>query len=102
MVIAVAVKPSDQPKVVNLEEIGAVNAAVQNMLLAAHGLGLGAIWRTGKPTYHPKMKQLFNLREQDEVLGFIYLGYPEVMKEKGERTPYQKKTKWITADDPAS
>lgn len=98
VIITVAVTPSDQDKVIPIEEVGAVNSAVQNMLLAAHGLGLGAIWRTGKPTYHPKMKNLFGLREQDEVLGFIYIGYPEQKKEKGTRTPFQEKTTWITTD----
>ncbi|GAA0453732.1 nitroreductase [Alkalibacillus silvisoli] len=98
VIITVAVTPSEKEKVIYLEEIGAVNSAVQNMLLAAHGLGLGAIWRTGKPTYHPKMKQQFGLREQDEVLGFIYLGYPDAKKEKGTRTPFQEKTTWMTTD----
>ncbi|MGO4887351.1 nitroreductase [Anaerobacillus sp. MEB173] len=98
VVIAVAVIPSDNPKVINIEEVGAVNAAIQNMLLAAHALGLGAIWRTGKPTYHSKMKQLFGLREQDEVLGFIYLGYPDMSPLKGKRVSFTEKTKWIEVD----
>ena len=69
--IAVAASPSEESRTLRIEEIGAVNAAIQNMLLAAHGLGLGAIWRTGKSTYHPKMKELFGLREKDEVLGLF-------------------------------
>lgn len=99
VVITVAVTPSDDPKVFEIEEVGAVNAAIQNMLLAAHALGLGAVWRTGKPAYHPKMKELFGLRKQDEVLGFIYIGYPDIQKKIGKRTPYTEKTKWIEIDD---
>lgn len=98
VVIAVAVSPSMDPKVIRLEEIGAVNAAVQNMLLAAHALGLGAIWRTGQPTYHPKMKTLFGLGESDEVLGFIYIGYPDLSGLKGRRAPFHEKTKWVDQD----
>lgn len=98
VVIAVAVTPSDQPKVIEIEEVGAVNAAIQNMLLAAHALGLGAVWRTGKPTYHSKMKELFGLRERDEVLGFVYIGYPDIPEREGKRVSFREKTKWIDAD----
>lgn len=98
VVIAVAVQPSDDEKVIRLEEIGAVNAAVQNMLLTAHALGLGAIWRTGKPTYHPKMKEFFGLGDNDEVVGFIYVGYPDLEGLKGRRTAFDEKTKWIDQD----
>jgi hypothetical protein len=38
----VGVVPSDIPKVVEVEEIAAAAAGVQNMLLAAHALGLGS------------------------------------------------------------
>src|SRR5207244_3779397 len=53
VVIAVAVEPSPGPRVVEMEEVAAGAAAVQNMLLAAHALGLGAIWRTGDAAYDP-------------------------------------------------
>lgn len=98
LIIAVAVTPSDKPKVIEIEEIGAVNAAIQNILLAAHALGLGAIWRTGQPTYHPKMKKLFGLKDREQLLGFIYIGYPDMNQPVGKRTPYKEKTVWIDAD----
>lgn len=98
VVIVVAVIPSEAPKVLKIEEIGAGNAAIQNMLLAAHGLGLGAIWRTGKATYHPKMKELFGLGDQDEVLGFIYVGEPDLPPRTGIRTTFTAKTQWIETD----
>jgi nitroreductase len=98
VIITVAVTPSNHPKVIDIEEAGAVNAAIQNMLLAAHALGLGAIWRTGKPAYHSKIKQLFGLREQDEVLGFIYIGYPDIPHREGKRVSFREKVKWIETD----
>ena len=92
LVITVAAVPSNHPDVLRIEELGAVYAAIQNMLLAAHALGLGAIWRTGKPAYHPKMKEQFGLRERDEILGFVYIGYPAI---PGKRTSYKDKTVWV-------
>jgi nitroreductase len=95
VVIAVAVSPSDNPKVILKEEYAAASAAVQNMLLTAHSLGLGAIWRTGKPTYHPKVQQLFSLQGSEEVVGFIYIGYPDLQAPIAKRIPFQQKTVWI-------
>lgn len=98
VVIAVAVTPSDQPRVIDAEEQAAVAAAIQNMLLAAHALGLGAIWRTGPAAYHPKMKEAFDLGERDQVLGFVYVGYPDPPVPVRQRTSYADKTVWIDED----
>jgi nitroreductase len=96
VIIAVAAKPIINEKVIVKEEFAAVSSAIQNMLLAAHALGLGAIWRTGKPAYHPRMKQLFSLQGHEEIVGFIYIGYPNVKKElKVKRIPYPQKTVWM-------
>jgi nitroreductase len=92
-IIAVAVTPEhDKSKT---EEIAAVHAAIQNMLLTAHALGLGAIWRTGEPAYHPKMLKALGLNEAEHIAGFIYVGYPDMATPKSKRTPYQEKTEWI-------
>lgn len=99
VVIAVAVTPSDFPKAIKIEEIGAVAAGIQNILLTAHGLGLGAIWRTGKGTYHRKMKEFFGLKETDEVLGFVYVGVQVSGSPTKNRTPFQEKTTWMDSDD---
>jgi nitroreductase len=98
VIITVAVTPSDNPRVERVEEIGAVNAAIQNLLLAAYALGLGAIWRSGLPAYHPKMKKLFGLQEKDEILGFVYLGYPNMDQLRGRRTSFEEMTPWIDTD----
>lgn len=95
VIIAVAVEPGNHPRVILKEEYAAVNAAIQNMLLAAHALGLGAIWRTGKPCYDKEISKLFNLSEQGEVLGFIYIGYPNMNPPVAKRKEIAEVTKWI-------
>lgn len=95
VVIAVAVEPSDEPRVIQREEFAAVHAAVQNMLLAAHALGLGAIWRTGKPCYDKEMKNLFSLSEKGEVVGFIYIGYPDMTPPDRKRKSVSEVTIWM-------
>ncbi|MGO4500842.1 nitroreductase [Paenibacillus sp. 2RAB27] len=96
LVIAVAVSPAEKPVVPVIEEYAAVHCAVQNMMLAAHALGLGTIWRTGDPTYHPKMQENFGLSGKEEMVGFIYIGYPEVIPTKAARVPFALKTQWVT------
>lgn len=96
VIITVAVEPSDNPKADKREEYGAVYASIQNMLLAAHELGLGAYWRTGESAYDPLMKKLFGLSEKGEVLAFLYLGFPKREVPAGKRKPVKEVTKWIT------
>ncbi|MGD6801780.1 nitroreductase [Rossellomorea vietnamensis] len=99
LIITVAVEPStDHPKVIDVEEYGAVFAAIQNMLLAAHGLGLAGFWRTGQPAYHRKMKKMFGLSEKGEVLGFLYFGYPKREAPQGKRKDLSTCVKWLSAE----
>jgi nitroreductase len=96
VVIAVAVTPSAQAIVPEIEEYAAAHAAVHNMLLTAHALGLGTIWRTGAPTYHPKMREAFGLGAKEELVGFVYLGYPDMAPSRAVRTPFEQKTLWVS------
>jgi nitroreductase len=95
VIIVVAAVCADLPKVDRREEHAAVHAAVQNMLLQAHALGLGAIWRTGAPAYHPYMKKAFGLRDEDDVAGFIYVGYPANALPVKAPPSYASKTVWL-------
>ncbi|MEK8129414.1 nitroreductase [Paenibacillus filicis] len=95
VVIAVAVSPSPEKGVIRIEEYAAAHAATQNMLLAAHALGLGAIWRSGEPMYHPLMQQTFGLEQGEELVGLLYLGYPASPLPAGKRRPAEDKTEWI-------
>ncbi len=95
VVIAALCSPSDAPRVNVAEELAAAHAAVQNLLLMAHANGLGAIWRTGDPAYHPKMKQALGLEGNEQVVGLIYVGYPDVQQPAGKRIPGTAKTVWL-------
>jgi nitroreductase len=94
VVIGAAVQPRSGPKVWEVEEICAGAAAVQNMLLAAEGLGLAAMWRTGDPCYSGPVKRFFGLDEADTLIGMIYVGYPAAEPKPGPRTPASKVTVW--------
>lgn len=95
VVIAVGVEPSNRDNVILKEEFGAVNATVQNMLLTAHALGLGAIWRTGAICYNPKVTEFFGLSERGEIVAFIYLGYSDMEPAQLQKTDAKELTTWI-------
>lgn len=82
-------------KAIRSEEFAAASAAVQNLLLSAHANGLGAIWRSSDIMYQPQMKQAFELAEQEELIGLIYVGYPDITPAAGTRTPASDKTTWL-------
>ena len=95
VVIAVAVdKPSD-PKVVEIENVCAAAAAVQNLLLAAVALGLGAMWRTGDAAYDPAVKAFFGLQSDQHLISFIYVGYQAFEPSPQERPGFEDQTIWM-------
>jgi nitroreductase len=77
LVIVAAAAIADNPKIPDVEQIVAVGAAVQNLLLAAHALGYGGFWRTGAAAYDPLLKQELGLAPGDAIVGFLYLGSVE-------------------------
>ncbi|MEK3883942.1 nitroreductase [Paenibacillus sp. PL2-23] len=95
LVITAICSPSDDPRAERAEELAAAQAAVHNLLLAAHAYGLGAIWRSGPPMYDPVMKRHFELREDEEIVAFLYIGYPDMTPGQPRRSPVADKTIWL-------
>jgi nitroreductase len=96
VVIAVGVdQPAPDSKVIEIENVAAVSAACQNILLAAHGLGLGAIWRTGEWARDPKVKAFFGLEPDQHLVAFLYVGYPEGETKFTERPPVDDRVIWM-------
>ena len=63
------------------------SAATQNMLLAAHGIGLGAVWLGIHPRVERKneIRKIFNLPENIQPASLISIGYPDENKEMPKR-----------------
>ena len=95
VLIVVAADAPSEPKVLDVENISATAAAVENLLLAAHALGLGALWRTGPTAYDPLVKSSFGLTPEQHVVAFVYVGYPEDMPPLPERPSFQDYTTWM-------
>jgi nitroreductase len=97
VIIAVIATPKAHlPKVQEIEEHHAVGAAMQNILLAAHDMGLGAMLRTGKAAFYEEVRAVLGVKDDEYVAGFIYLGHPEDTGERPmtRRTPATELTEW--------
>ena len=95
VVIAVGVDKPAEAKVLEIENVCAAAAATQNLLLAAHALGLGAKWRTDIWARDAKVKEFLGFDADQLIIGFIYLGYPEFESEPMPRPSFEDRTVWI-------
>ncbi|MEI6044827.1 MAG: nitroreductase [Chloroflexota bacterium] len=94
VIVVASVKPA-LPKVLDIENVEAVAAAIQNMLLTAQEEGLASIWRTGEVSYDPEVKAFFGLEPEEHLVGFIYLGYPAITVSPREPGSFEARTRWL-------
>ena len=95
VIIAVGVDKPTEERIIEIENVCAAAAACENMLLAAHALGLGAQWRTGEYARDPKVKEFFGLTPDQHLIAFIYIGYPEGETMLTERPPVVDRVVWM-------
>lgn len=95
-IIAIGMKRDERGFLPEMEEIAAVSMAVQNMYLTATAHGVGCYWGTGGVTFYPEAKEFFGLGEQDQLLGFLYVGnIKEGFEPQGRRNPIEEKVSWV-------
>lgn len=82
MVIVASVVIKAHPKVPKSEQVLSGGASVQNLIMAAHFLGVGAMWRTGGLASNRHLMKLLNFEDNEEIIGFIYLGQEDGVKRK--------------------
>jgi nitroreductase len=95
VVIAVGVDKPSEVKVLEIENVCAAAAATQNLLLAAHAIGLGAKWRTGEWARDLMVKEFLGFEADQPIIGFIYLGYPEFGAAPAPRPSFEDRTLWV-------
>lgn len=93
-VVIAVISEAGRDEVETIENYAACCAAVQNMQLTAHALGLGTIWRTGPVAYHEHMREFFDLRDGDSIVAYLYVGYPDMGERPRRRKPVERKTIW--------
>jgi nitroreductase len=64
----------NNPKIPEVEQVLATGAAAQNLMLAAHGLGYGVMWKTGPAAYDAGVKVAVGLQPTDHIVAIMHLG----------------------------
>jgi nitroreductase len=95
VIIAVGVDLPLDPRVHETENICAVAAACQNILLAAVDLGLAVQWRTGEAARDADVKKFLGFSPAQHLLAFLYVGYPETLAGVRQRAGFEDRTVWM-------
>src|SRR6185436_16284527 len=94
VIVIVMAVVQDHPSIPAIEQIVSAGAAAQNMLVAAHALGLGGFWRTGAAAYDPVFKKALGASEKDVIVGVLYLGNVATAGKKTEPDPEGVVAEW--------
>jgi nitroreductase len=97
LLIVVGVDRPIDPKVSETEDICASAAAVENLLLAAHDCGLGAIWRTGAAASDPTVKEFLGFSPAQLIIAIVYIGFPEPGQTPYQRPSFEDRVTWMEA-----
>ena len=94
-IIAVGVKRDEAKRLPEIEEIGAVFCAIENMYLTAAPYGVGCYLSTGGITYFEEAKEFFGLGAEDKLLGFFHVGIPAGPIPAARRKTVNEKVTWV-------
>lgn len=95
VLIAVGIDKPDSEKIIEIENVCAGAASVQNLLLAALDLGLGAMWRTGAAASDPAVKAFLGFAADQQLIAFVYVGYPDGERLLVGRPSFEDRVTWM-------
>ena len=95
-IIAVGMHRDEKKTVPEIEEMGAVFCALQNMYLTATAYNVGCYFSTGGITNFAEAKPFFGLGKEDRLLGFMQVGNFKTPLPDGKRKPIEDKVTWVT------
>lgn len=95
LLLVVSARIVPHPKVPEVEQLLAVGAAAQNILLMLQARGYAGMWRTGIPAYDAHVKEALGLARTDAIVGFVYAGTPTITPPQIPRAaPEEFVTEW--------
>ncbi len=75
-------------------DVQSVAAAIQNILLAAHAMGLGTCWMTGPVHVEEEINKALGI-EGKKLVAVITVGYPAKKPPVPPRRDYEEKVVWM-------
>jgi len=93
-IIIAIMQRGNLPKITGVEEIAATAMAIQNILLGTTAAGIASFLSTSGMAHHQSMKNFLQLKEEDIVMGILYLGYSDEKIEGKRQTGIEEKVIW--------
>ena len=87
LVVVVVASPKAHPNVPVFDQQLCAGGAVLMMQMAARALGYGGVWRSGWLMYDSGFHAELGLAEQEQIVGFLYLGTPDESKAEPQPAP---------------
>jgi nitroreductase len=75
-------------------DVQSVSAAIQNMLLAAHAMGLGTCWMTGPVHVEEEINQYLGVKDK-KLVAVVTVGYSAKKPPVPPRREVEKKVVWM-------
>jgi nitroreductase len=94
-IIVVGMKRDEKKSVPEIEEMGAVFCAVQNIYLTATAYGVGCYLSTGGITFFEGAQEVLGFGKEDKLIGFMHVGVPKPGTHTGKRKPIEEKVAWV-------
>ena len=82
MIIILVNTVKEHPKVPEIEQKLSTATAAQNIMLALNSMNYSCIWRTGKLAFNRDVQNYLGLNENQEILGYLYVGTETGVKKK--------------------
>ncbi len=77
------------------KDLQAIGACIQNMMLAAHCMGLGTVWLGEILKNKEKVEELLNVPKELDFMALVAVGYP-AREGRSERKPLNEVIlKWL-------
>ena len=74
LLLVVVARIAEPSKIPAVEQILSTGADAQNIMLACHALGFGAMWKTGEAVYDASVKEALGLEASEMIAGLLYIG----------------------------
>jgi nitroreductase len=94
-IIVVGMKRDEKKSVPEIEEMGAVFCAVQNIYLTATAYGVGCYLSTGGITYFEGAQEILGFDRDDKLVGFMHVGIRKPGTPTGKRKSIEEKVAWV-------
>lgn len=93
-IIVTAMKRDPEERIGEVEEVAAVSAAIENILIGATAAGIANFWSSGGMTHKDEFKHFLGLGDKDIIMGILYLGYSDFSFEGKRVIPLEDKITW--------